>query len=285
MRRFPWGVILALLAGLGLGLLTAWGIAPVHFVDTTPNTLRADFKDQIRSVIAASYAATGNLERARARLALLDDSNSMQALSAQAQQMLAAGETSQQIQQIAQLAADLQQQKPPNTIATTPPTQKLTSTFPPPSVTVSSPVPGLTQTIIPEQVIAPPATISTPTPRSTRTPTPAPGRAYELVAQDTLCQVELQDGLLQVVVTDSRRRQVAGVEIIVTWDGGEEHFFTGFKPELGNGYADFVMQAGIMYSVRAGQAGTPVSNVSPPACTSDDGTTFTGAIRLSFQQP
>jgi len=287
MRRFPWGILLALLAGLGLGLLYSWVLAPVHFVDTTPNTLRADFKDQIRSAIAASYAATGNLERARARLALLDNANSIQALSAQAQQMLAAGEASERVQQVAQLAADLQQQQPPDTaaIATTPSTQTPTSTFPPPSVTVSSPRPGLTETIIPEQIIEPPATISTPTPRPTRTPTPAPGRAFELVAQDTLCQVELQDGLLQVIVTDSRRRQVAGVEIIVTWDGGEEHFFTGFKPELGNGYADFVMQAGIMYSVRASQAGTPVSNVSPPACTADDGTTFTGAIRLSFQQP
>ncbi len=285
MRRFPWSILFALLAGLGLGLLYSWVIVPVHFVDTTPDTLRADFKDQMRSVIAASYAATGNLERARARLSQLDDANSVQALSAQAQQMLAAGETSEQIQQIAQLAADLQQQPEAVAIATTPPAQTPTATFPSPSMTASSPLPGLTQTIIPEQVIEPPATISTPTPRPTRTPTPAPGKAFELVAQDTLCQVELQDGLLQVVVTDSRRRQVAGIEIIVTWDGGEEHFFTGFKPELGNGYADFVMQAGTLYSVRAGQGGTPVSNVSPPACTADDGATFTGAIRLSFQQP
>jgi hypothetical protein len=284
MRRFPWAFLLALLAGLGVGLLISWLIAPVHFVDTTPNTLRADFKDQMRSAVAASYAASGNLERARARLAQLDGANSIQALSAQAQQMLAAGETSAQIQQIAQLTADLQQPPTESVVAaTTPPTS--TSTTIPPSVTVSAPQPGLTETIIPEQVIEPPATVSTPTPRPTRTPTSTPGKAFELIAQDTLCQVELQDGLLQVVVTDAHRRQIAGVEIIVTWDGGEERFFTGFKPELGNGYADFVMQAGTVYSVRVTLNGTPVSSVSPPACTANDGATFTGAIRLSFQQP
>ena len=141
---------------------------------------------------------------------------------------------------------------------------------------------GLTETIIPDQVIEPPATISTATPRPTHTPTPPPGKPFEMVAQDTLCQTDLQDGLLQIVLTDSHRRQLAGIEI--SWDGGEDHFFSGFKPELGNGYADFVMQPGIVYSVRVAD-GTPVPNVSAPACTSADGTTFTGAIRLSFQQP
>ena len=82
MRRFPWAVLLALLAGLGVGLLISWGIAPVRFVDTTPNTLRADFKTQMRSAIAAAYAADDNLPRARARLSLLGDTDSYQALSA-----------------------------------------------------------------------------------------------------------------------------------------------------------------------------------------------------------
>jgi hypothetical protein len=93
----------------------------------------------------------------------------------------------------------------------------------------------------------------------------------------------LQEGLLQILVADSRRRPVPGVEIIVTWDGGEEHFFTGFKPELGNGYADFVMQAGIVYTVRVGAGSTTVTNVAPPGCTSADGVPYIGVIRLSFQ--
>lgn len=281
MKRFPWLALFLLIAGAGLGILYAWVIAPAPFKDTSPNTLRADFKDDLRSLIAAAYASNGDLERARARLALLGDSDPLAVLNAQAQRMLADGDSFEEVQQVAQLAADLQQ--PP--LATTEPTRPSFTTTPILVVTLPGDVtPESTGTFIPEQVIEPPATVSTPTPRPTRTPTPEPGRAYELTAQDTLCEAGLQEGLLQILVTDSRRRPAPGVEIIVTWDGGEEHFFTGFKPELGNGYADFVMQAGIVYTVRVGAGSATVTNVAPPGCTSTDGIPYIGVIRLSFQQ-
>jgi len=283
MRRFPWLALLLLLAGAGAGVLYAWVVAPAPFKDTAPSTLRTDFKDELRALIASAYASNHDLERARARLALLGDANPLAALNAQAQQMLAAGKPFEDVQQVAQLAADLQQQA--SAAAPQPTRPPVTST---PILVITLPpgsTPGLTETIIPEQVIEPPATVSTATPRPTRTPTPLPGRAYELTAQDTLCETDLPEGLLQVIVTDARRRPVAGAEIIVTWDGGEERFFSGFKPELGNGYADFVMQAGLVYAIRVGAGGVPVTNVSPPACTSTDGASFTGVIRLNFQQP
>jgi hypothetical protein len=284
MKRFPWLALVTLILGLGVGVLYSWFIAPAPIKQTSPNTLRADFKDELRSLIAASYASTGDLERARARLALLGDADPLAALNAQAQQMLAAGKAFETVQQVARLAADLQ--KPPPEPA---PTTTRVPTHTPTSLSTraaaTNPVSDGTETIIPEQVIEPPATLSTPTPRPTRTSTPLPGRAYELIAQDTLCEADLQEGLLQVIVTDSRRKQVAGVEIIVTWDGGEERFFTGFKPELGNGFADFVMQTGIVYTVRVGTGGAPVTNVSPPGCLAEDGTSYIGVIRLSFQQP
>ncbi|MBI3172633.1 MAG: hypothetical protein HYZ25_02865 [Chloroflexi bacterium] len=281
MKRFPWLALFLLIAGAGLGILYAWVIAPAPFKDTSPNTLRADFKDDLRSLIAAAYASNGDLERARARLALLGDSDPLAVLNAQAQRMLADGDSFEEVQQVAQLAADLQQ--PP--LAATEPTRPSFTTTPILVVTLPGDItPESTGTFIPEQVIEPPATVSTPTPRPTRTPTPEPGRAYELTAQDTLCEAGLQEGLLQILVTDSRRRPAPGVEIIVTWDGGEEHFFTGFKPELGNGYADFVMQAGIVYTVRVGAGSATVTNVALPGCTSADGVPYIGVIRLSFQQ-
>lgn len=284
MKRFPWLALILLIAGLGIGLAYSWFITPPSPKDADPSTLRADFKDEYRALIASAYAANGDLERARARLALLGEPNSPAALNAQAQQMLAAGKSLEDMRQVAQLAADLEQ--PPASTAF-PTTLAFTST---PILVfsldgTSTPAPGLTETIIPDQVIEPPATVSTPTPRPTRTSTPPPGRAFELTAQDTLCEANVQEGLLQVQVTDARRKPVPGVEIIVTWDGGEEHFFTGLKPELGNGYADFVMQAGIVYTVRVGTGGTPVTNVAPPGCTSADGAPYIGAILLSFQQP
>ena len=89
MRRIPWDIILALLAGLGLGLVYAWMIAPLRVTASDPLTLRADFKESYRSAIAAAYAATGNLPRAQARLSLLKDPDPIEALNAQAQRMMA----------------------------------------------------------------------------------------------------------------------------------------------------------------------------------------------------
>ncbi len=99
-----------------------------------------------------------------------------------------------------------------------------------------------------------------------------------------MCEPDLPEGLLQILVNDSRRRPVPGVEIVTAWDGGEEHFFTGLKPELGNGYADFVMQPGTLYNVRIADGGPPTPGVTAPSCTATDGTVTTGQIRLTFQR-
>ena len=88
MRRIPFDIIITLLLGLGLGLAYSWLISPLHVVDASPVALRADFKDAYRSAIAASYGATNHLARAQARLALLGDSNSIDALNSQAQRLI-----------------------------------------------------------------------------------------------------------------------------------------------------------------------------------------------------
>jgi hypothetical protein len=286
VKRPGWDIGLAILAGLLVGLLYAWVAAPLRYVDTSPDTLRADFKERYRIAIAAAYASTGNVERARARLNLLGDPDPLQALSSQAQQMLAAGEPFEVVRQVAQLASDLQQ---PGTIAqinsATPQFNTLPTNTPggqTPTSTLSTP--GLTETIIPGQVIEPPVSLDTPTPRPTRTPIPPAGAPFLLTGQDSLCEASLAEALLQIVLMDSRRRPAPGFEIVVTWTGGEDHFFTGFKPELGDGYADYVMQPEVSYNVRVAEGGPPVTNVNAPTCTGADGGTFPGSIRLTFQQ-
>lgn len=286
MRRLPWQFLLALLAGLGLGLAYSWVIAPLQYVDTSPASLRADFKAHYRVAIAAAYASSGNLDRARARLNLLGDPDPIEALSAQAQQMLASGEDFETVRQVAQLASDLGD---PGSVALGPTrtleaTQPLTETTALAEITGTSPPAGLTETIIPGQVIEPPPTVHTPTPRPTRTATPAPGAPFQLSEQETVCESNAREGLLEIILLDVRRRQLPGLEIVVTWVGGEDHFFTGLKPELGNGYADYVMQPSVAYSVRVAQGGAPVTNVSAPSCAANDGGAFTGGIRLTFQR-
>jgi hypothetical protein len=90
---------------------------------------------------------------------------------------------------------------------------------------------------------------------------------------------------MQISVVDSRHHQMPGVEIIITWDGGEEHFFSGFKPEIANGYADYMMQPNVTYTVRIAESGTPVPNLVAPSCTDSNGQKYTGGLHLTFQQP
>jgi hypothetical protein len=290
IKRFPWAWLFALLVGFGLGLTYTWVIAPVKYVDAEPRVLRDDFKDDYRAAIAASYASNPDLERARARLALLGDPDPSQALTAQAQRMLAAGESPEAVQQVAMLASVLQGQvaaNPPFTTTTAPTdTSDITSqnagapTFTPTTAAVET-----TESTSEAEPTITPVPLSTATPRPTNSPTPTLGAPYQLVGQDTVCDTELAEGLLQVIVTNATRKQIPGAEIIITWNSGEEHIFTGMKPELGYGYADFLMTPDVTYFVRMADGGTPAAGLSIPSCTNTDGEPYQGGVRLTFQQP
>jgi hypothetical protein len=52
-----------------------------------------------------------------------------------------------------------------------------------------------------------------------------------------------------VYVRDGAGKGIPGVQILVSWPGGEDRFFTGFKPEVDPGYADFEMKPGEAYQV------------------------------------
>jgi hypothetical protein len=283
-------LILALLLGIGIGLTYAWVISPVTYVDASPAILRVDFKDQYRSVIAASYASTYNLPRASERLKLLGDIDPVGELSAQAQRMLAAGEPFEDVRPIAQLATDLQQGFASAPITNVPPVEAVdTPTLETP--VIETPIP--TETFVFEEptlafeqtLVVPLQQLTTTTPRPTSRPNPAAGDPFTLVGQDTVCDPSLKPGLLQVILMDSRRRQVPGIKIIVTWNQGEDNFFTGLKPELGNGYADFLMQTDTIYSVRVVEGGSFVPNITAPTCTDPNGATYMGGLLLTFQQP
>lgn len=280
MRRIPWEVIFALFLGFALGLAYAWIVSPIQVVDAVPSALRADFKDQYRAVIAASYAANGDLPRAQARLALLGDADSYQALSGQAQRALAAGDALQSYQ-LAQLASALHGRAPaitapPPTSAIAPAASPLAQASAPPSLPETS-TPFDTSALFPEY---------TPTPRPTRTPTPPPAAPFELLEQETVCDETLAEGLLQVfTITSNNRRQIPGVELILAWTGGEEHFFTGFKPEIGNGYADAILSAGVLYSLRVASGGTVLTGLAAPICTKTNAETYLGSLKVTFYRP
>ena len=73
--------IVAIVAGLALGLLYGWVISPVKYVDTTPATLRADFKADYTLMVAETYQHDGNLESAAQYLGILNNQPPAQLVS------------------------------------------------------------------------------------------------------------------------------------------------------------------------------------------------------------
>lgn len=286
-RTFPWYLLTGLIIGLALGILIAWVIFPVQYVNTAPASLREDFQEQYRALIAAAYLATGDLARTQARLALLQDPNISDTLAAQAQRALAAGKPAEEVRALAQLAS----------VAHLPPDQFPTPPPPTPSPTAAnlpSPTPtaNLTPAISPSPTASQPSPTS-PTPTSptptlplpTLTRTPTPALPFILNQQVLRCDPLISAPLLTVQILDTNGNGIPGIEIIMTWSGGEEHFFTGLKPELGAGYADFAMTPDLTYTLRLADGSQVITNLTATQCQTEDGQTAWGAWDLVFVQP
>ncbi len=305
--------LLALVLGLALGLWIAWGLAPVEYTDASPALLRADFKDDYRLLIARAYLATGDLEQAQQRLAALNDPSPVQALSLQAQALLAAGAPRESVDALALLAEDLRGDwqaaytdvsrtpRPTRTVTpspTLPPLQTATPTFTPTPTPSNTPTPlpptrtGTpgTPDVTPTRRIRPTPT-QTPTrgPRPTlaRTPTPSPtpGLPFIVVEREIICDPARPPGLLEIYARDAANRPVPGVKLVLHWEGQEEVFYTGLKPEVEIGYADALLQPEVMYGLSVYPGGAYIQEVTAPLCPGQNSTDFYGVLRLTVQQP
>lgn len=279
-RRPPWYLLTGLAIGLLLGLLYSWLLDPVDYYDTTPASLRADFKDDYRSLIARAYLADGDLGRAQARLALLGDESVAAALSAQAQRWVAEGGRAAEAQALAKLAADLQAQPLAGGPTPAPGGSLTPANTPPPDVLLTP-----SATLEPGQEIQ----TATPSPipvftRRPPSPTATIGAPFVLRGRETVCDPNLPAGLLQVQVQNAAGQPVAGVRVVVTWDGGEGYFFTGLYLDENPGYADFQMSPNVIYRIRVGEGGEVVSDLSVTPCTGTDNKAYFGGWRLVFGQ-
>ncbi|HBG75033.1 MAG: hypothetical protein A2X25_04495 [Chloroflexi bacterium GWB2_49_20] len=271
-----WYLLSGVVIGVLLGLIISWVVAPVKYVNTVPASMRADFKDEFRSQIASAYYSSNNLARAQARLALLGDPDPIQSLTTQAQNLLTAGDPTGTAYLLAYLVDALKQSTGIilETATRNTPTGN-TSTSTPDGISLSS-------TGTPSKL---PTSVNTPTPRPTHTPSPTLGEPFILKSNQAICDSPQKSLLLQVIVTNSAGQPIPGTEIIITWSTGEEHFFTGLKPELGDGYADFLMIPDVFYNIQLAKGGALVSNLTAPPCSVEAGNTTWGSLILIFQQP
>jgi hypothetical protein len=69
MRSATVRLLIGLGIGLALGMIYGWVINPVEYVDTTPGSLREDYRTDYILMLAEAYRGDGDLDLARVRLA------------------------------------------------------------------------------------------------------------------------------------------------------------------------------------------------------------------------
>jgi len=279
----------ALAAGVGLGLVYSWVISPVQIVDTAPDALHADAQADYVQLVARAYGVDNDLGRARTRLALLGIGEPAEAVTALAQRLAAEGMPQAQVQAVARLAAALGA----GPATTTPPAvAQATASLDPLAETSGTPGAAISETLAPSTTpgITPEPTdtvIPSITPRlvATRTPTATPPGAFDFIGRQAVCDPALEAPLIQVIAENADGEPVPGVEVVVTWEGGFDHFYTGLKPDLGRGYGDFAMTASIVYTVHLAESPSlTITGLSVEQC----GTGFSSypsTWLLVFRQP
>jgi hypothetical protein len=246
--------IIALTIGIGLGLTYTWMIDPVIEQNTRPDQLNPQAKHDYVVAVALDYAETGNLERAYRLLIQIEPEQDPFQLAADTLcELTRTGQVQSSTDIIAmrQLIALFQPQGNVEVnceigvYATAPPPLAITPT---PSFTPSPTIrPVDSKTPTPGGVTPTAVTFNaSPTPSFSR-------RDFQVVAITPVC-ARNQSGQLQVFVRDRNGIPIPGVEVAVSWTDErglrEESFFTGLKPEVNDGYADFIMTPGETYQVQ-----------------------------------
>jgi hypothetical protein len=295
-ERGPWYLLTGLVLGAVLGLVYAWFYAPVRYVDASPASLGEAGKDLYRVLISAAFVANGDLPRARARLNLLDDLDPARVLAVQAQRALAEGHSEQEVYALGLLAVSLAEgEVPPNAIpiiASSTPSlviETATPSIEPATATPQQPLSAVVGVVTATQRASVTPTLrpftATSTPLPTRTATPTPGSPFVLAERAALCDSNLDGPLIIINTLDSADQPVPGVQVIVSWSGGEDRLVTGLKPELGLGYGDFHMQPGVSYTVHLVEGGEVVQGLVSNECETRSGNRFWGSWSLTFSQP
>lgn len=266
-------LLIGLIIGLSLGLYYTWVVDPVIFVDASPARLSQRHKEEYLLLVSQSYAANGNWPQAQERLAALNDPDLPQTLNALLEDYLRAQAPPPLIANMAALAQQAGA------------TGSVVALFAPTPAGVLAPTPTETPFLFPDvtPTAAPTATpTSTPAPTSTPTTTPVPSPTprpdYRLLNQERLCAAT-STPRIEVITYDALLNDLPGVEMLVRWDDGEDRFFTGFKPQLGAGYGDFTMAAGVSYAVQVAAGSPEVSGLRIEPCPGN----VMGGWRLSFQ--
>ena len=253
-------LVVGIVVGILAGLLYGWVLQPARPTQAAPSSLRLDFQDEFAALIAAAHAATGDLPRARARLALLSGTADSDHIAALAQAWVANGRPESEARALADLAAAL-------------------------TPAAASPVPSPSAARPPSTSPTVPPPAPTSRPLATPLPTFTPGAPFRLSERELVCDDPAPEPRLQVIVLDSAGDGVPNVLVRVIWDAGQDQFYTGLKPDMGIGFADFTVEPDTEYTVQLAESDAIATGLEAEACTDSSGETRLGSWQLTFVQP
>ena len=275
--RFPWAaLIVGLVLGLVGGLAYAWFLNPVNFVNISPSMLSEDDQRDYILLVAEAYLQDGDLDRARMRLAALGSRDVAERVTVLADNAFLRGDDPERVRALAALSEALGQRSMAadvfsGTTAPTTPPELLTPT----ATFEGMPSPTPSQS---------PATAFPTTSLEIPSPTPDlfPKTDLSLIDRGIICEDDYPSGRIEVYVYDGSGQSVPGIEVLVEWEGGQDRFFTGLKPDIDPGYADFELEGDRVYTVTLVGRAEPVLGIDSAGCLTPAGRTAIPTYRLTF---
>lgn len=275
-------LIIGAAIGIGIGLFYTWTVNPVIRTDVFPWQLNKE--GQTNWMIAASVAwardrdifqaanRLNELHLSDATFQRLADTACELARSSYAQSdsgllAIRAMVNLAQGQGKTSCASDVVGASTPTLVPTSTVIQPTATLMPPPSKT---PTP-------------PPAPTSTSATEEAPTSTTAAGN-FKVVRYEPYCSAK-SSGIIEVLVQESNGNGIPGVLVQVDWPGGKDQFYTGLKPERGDGYADFKAHPDEIYSVILPGQGERSDPIKTPACTDrENGGSAITSYRIYFRR-
>lgn len=98
---------IGLALGLAVGIVVGWWLWPVMYANTSPASLRQDYRDDYVLMIAASYHMDHDLDAARAELAALDPQNPAAPVLELTEKLVTEGGSEDDITRLSELARAL----------------------------------------------------------------------------------------------------------------------------------------------------------------------------------
>ncbi|MFN2221655.1 MAG: hypothetical protein PVH65_10830 [Chloroflexota bacterium] len=278
-------MLIGLAIGFGASLYFAWIVEPVSYTEASPARLSERYQAEYILLVGQAFEAGSDWEKTQERLDALADDQIAQTVGEQLAAGLRQGQPADTMRSLALLARQLGVESAAVDVFV-PPNPASPGQAAPAATVDQAPAAGQPAAVAAEagEATPQPASTAQPSPTPTITPRPSPTAVpvFRLLSREQLCQPDAAVHRLEVIAVDSNLEPLQAAEVIVIWEEGNDHFFTGFQPERGLGYGDFEMEPGIEYTIMMAEGSQLVTGLGIAPCEDAQGG-LPGGWRLTFQ--